>query len=55
MGATLIVATTHTDMVNDLAPNLFVEKRYREKIHIVRAPEGYRVPTEHKKEEQAWQ
>ncbi|MDT4848075.1 hypothetical protein FQZ97_821570 [compost metagenome] len=55
VGATLIVATTHTDMVNDLAPNLFVEKRYREKIHIVRAPEGYRVPTEHEKEEQAWQ
>lgn len=34
-GATLIVATTHTDMVEDLAPNLYVEKRYREKIHIL--------------------
>jgi ABC-type ATPase with predicted acetyltransferase domain len=39
-GATLIVATTHTDMVDDLAPNLYVEKRYREKIQIIRAPEG---------------
>lgn len=39
-GATLIVATTHTDMVADLAPTLYIEKRYREKIQIVRAPEG---------------
>lgn len=39
VGATLIVATTHTDMVNDLAPNLYIEKKYREKIHIVRSHE----------------
>jgi ABC-type ATPase with predicted acetyltransferase domain len=43
MGVTLMVATTHTDMVADLAPNLYIEKRYREKIEIVRTPnEGYR-------------
>lgn len=42
MGATLMVATTHTDMVEDLAPNLYIEKRYREKIEIVRTPEGYK-------------
>lgn len=42
MGATLIVATTHTDMVDDLAPNLYIDKRYREKIEIVRSPEGYK-------------
>ena len=42
VGATLIVATTHTDMVPDLAPTLYIEKRYREKIHIVRSPEGYK-------------
>jgi hypothetical protein len=42
VGATLMVATTHTDMVWDLAPNLYVEKRYREKIEIVRSPEGYK-------------
>ncbi|MDY7537598.1 hypothetical protein QN372_00395 [Undibacterium sp. RTI2.1] len=41
-GATLIVATTHTDMVADLAPTLYIEKRYREKIKIVYAPEGYK-------------
>lgn len=41
-GATLIVATTHTDMVADLAPTLYIEKRYREKIQIVRTPEGYK-------------
>lgn len=41
VGATLMVATTHTDMVADLAPTLYIEKRYREKIQIVRAPEGF--------------
>jgi ABC-type ATPase with predicted acetyltransferase domain len=34
VGATLLVATTHTDMVPDLAPSHFVEKRYREKLRI---------------------
>lgn len=34
VGATVIVATTHTDMVNDLYPSLYIEKRYREKLHI---------------------
>lgn len=34
MGATLLVATTHTDMVHDLYPDLVVEKRYREKVRI---------------------
>lgn len=42
VGATLMVATTHTDMVDDLAPNLYIEKKYREKIKIVRSPEGYK-------------
>jgi len=36
IGATLIVATTHDDMVKDLAPNLYINKRYREKIEIKR-------------------
>lgn len=43
VGATLIVATTHTDMVDDLAPNLYIEKRYREKIKIVRAADGFKA------------
>jgi ABC-type ATPase with predicted acetyltransferase domain len=34
VGATVIVATTHTDMVQDLGPDLFIEKRYREKLRI---------------------
>lgn len=42
VGATLMVATTHTDMVEDLAPNLYIEKRYREKIQIIKSPEGYK-------------
>lgn len=33
-GATLMVATTHTDMVEDLQPDLYIEKRYREKLLI---------------------
>lgn len=33
-GATVMVATTHSDMVPDLGPDLFVEKRYREKLRI---------------------
>jgi uncharacterized protein len=31
---TVIVATTHTDMVEDLSPDLFVEKRYMQKLRI---------------------
>lgn len=34
MGATVVVATTHTDMVKDLGPDLYIEKRYREKLRI---------------------
>lgn len=34
VGATLLVATTHTDMVEDLLPDLCITKRYREKLHI---------------------
>lgn len=39
-GATLMVATTHHDMVQDLAPSLYIEKRYREKVRVVRPKEG---------------
>ena len=41
VGATVLVATTHSDMVADLAPTVTIDKRYREKIDI-KAPEGYR-------------
>lgn len=33
-GKTVVVATTHTDMVKDLYPSLFIEKRYREKLRV---------------------
>lgn len=36
MGATLAVATTHKDMLDDLRPNLYIEKRFREKIKVER-------------------
>lgn len=42
IGATLIVATTHKDMVDDLQPSVFIEKRYREKVRIVRTAEGFK-------------
>lgn len=42
VGATVLVATTHSDMVADLAPSLYVDKRYREKIEITRTPEGFK-------------
>lgn len=42
VGATVLVATTHDDMVKDLAPNLYIDKRYREKIEVVRTPEEYK-------------
>lgn len=34
LGTTVIVATTHTDMVKDLSPNLYIDKRYREKLSM---------------------
>jgi ABC-type ATPase with predicted acetyltransferase domain len=34
LGTTVIVATTHTDMVKDLSPNLYIDKRYREKLEV---------------------
>ncbi len=34
VGATVMVATTHTDLVEDLCPNLVVEKRFREKVRV---------------------
>ena len=41
-GATVLVATTHSDMVEDLAPSIYIDKRYREKIEIIKSPEGYK-------------
>lgn len=32
LGKTLMVATTHTDLIDELAPNLTITKRFREKV-----------------------
>lgn len=37
VGVTLIVATTHRDMVEDLHPDLYIEKRYQDKIKVEKA------------------
>lgn len=34
LGKTFIVATTHTDLVEELAPDLMITKRFREKVEI---------------------
>ena len=36
LGKTLIVATTHTDLREELAPSLTITKRFREKIEVER-------------------
>lgn len=46
VGATVIVATTHTDMVADLGPDLYIEKRYREKLRIDVVEEAARKVSE---------
>jgi len=35
-GVTLMVATTHTDLVEELAPTITVTKRFQERVNIVR-------------------
>lgn len=37
MGKMLIVATTHTDLEEELAPNLKIEKYFREKVEVTKA------------------
>lgn len=34
-GATLIVATTHKDLLEELAPTIYVEKRFKDKIEMM--------------------
>lgn len=35
-GKTLMVATTHTDITDELAPNLRIEKRFQDRVEMVR-------------------
>lgn len=39
LGKTFMVATTHTDLVEELAPNLTVRKRFREKVELEKVDE----------------
>lgn len=39
VGATVVVATTHTDLTADLKPSLVVEKYYKEKVSLERPHE----------------
>lgn len=34
MKVTAIIATTHTDLLDDFNPSLYIEKRYREKVKV---------------------
>lgn len=34
-GKTFMVATTHSDMVEELAPDVFIEKMFREKVEVI--------------------
>ena len=38
LGKTLIVATTHTDLVDELGPSLMVTKRFRERVEVKTSP-----------------
>ena len=37
VGATVIVATTHKDLIDELGANVFVEKRFMERVKVERA------------------
>jgi uncharacterized protein len=39
MGKTMMVATTHADMIEELAPDLMITKKFREKVEIGRKVE----------------
>jgi ABC-type ATPase with predicted acetyltransferase domain len=45
-GATLAIATTHRDLINDLGPDLYIEKRFREKLLLERIEEAGRLVAE---------
>lgn len=36
IGAVVIVATTHRDLIDEIGPNVFVEKRYMERVEVTR-------------------
>lgn len=42
VNATVVVATTHNDMVADLAPTITIDKRYREKVSIIKSDDEFK-------------
>lgn len=40
MGKTLLVATTHTDLIEELGPDLIITKRFRERVSIKTKADG---------------
>ena len=36
IGATVLAATTHMDLIEDLKPSLYIEKFYRDKIEVIK-------------------
>lgn len=49
-GATLMVATTHSDMVGDLFPDMYVDKRFREKVDVRKFPGNRAAAGDHKRD-----
>lgn len=46
-GKIFMVATTHSDMIEELAPDVFIEKMFREKVEVI-ADRDETAPTEEK-------
>jgi ABC-type ATPase with predicted acetyltransferase domain len=40
VGATVIVATTHNDMIDELGPNLMVDKRFHDRVSVTQSDMG---------------
>lgn len=47
LGKTLMVATTHTDLVGELGPNLTVEKQFQERINLIQDDAPTQTPPAH--------
>jgi hypothetical protein len=45
VGAIVVVATTHRDLIDELGPNLFVEKHYQDRVAVSRFAETGQCPT----------
>ena len=39
VGATVVIATTHTDLVEELGPDLYIEKHYQDRVKVIKGSE----------------